>query len=145
MGIYSDKILQTFNSFNGRDFSILDTLYAQEVVFEDPVTRVESLAALKKYYGHAYKKVKSIHFDFLQIVEQGTTAVAPWIMTISVQGLNKDQPYKVKGVSILVFNEKGLAISHRDYVDLGEMIYEKLPLQGFVIRKIKQLLAGKNY
>lgn len=144
MGKYSDKIVKTFNAFNGRDFSMLDQFYAQGVLFEDPVTKIEGLAALKKYYAHAYSNVKSIRFDFSQIIEQQNTVAAPWVMTISVEGLNKGAPYKVHGASVLLFDEQDLVISHRDYVDLGEMVYEKLPLQGFVIRKIKNMLSGKS-
>lgn len=144
MGKYNDKIVKTFNAFNGRDFSMLDHFYDQEVFFEDPVTKVQGLPALKRYYGHAYENVKSIKFDFLQIIEQGQVVAAPWVMTISVQGLNRGEPYKVHGSSILVFNEQELVISHRDYVDLGEMVYERLPFQGFIIRKIKKLLSGNK-
>lgn len=144
MGKYNDKIVNTFNAFNGRDFSMLDQFYAQDVSFEDPVGKVQGLPALKKYYGHAYANVKSIKFDFSQIIEQGQVVAAPWVMTISVQGLNKGELYQVHGASILVFNEQDLVISHRDYVDLGEMVYERLPLQGFIIRKIKALLSGDS-
>lgn len=137
----SDKIQSTFNSFSGTNHSLLDSFYATNVVFEDPVTKVQGLPALKKYYAHAYKNVKSIRFDFSRILEQEKNCTAEWVMTINVRGLNGGEPYQVHGVSLLVFNDEGLVSSHRDYVDLGEMIYERIPVQGFVIKKIKRLLT----
>ncbi|HDY7901818.1 TPA: nuclear transport factor 2 family protein, partial [Vibrio vulnificus] len=47
---------------------------------------------------------------------------------------------EVKGVSHLKF-EAGKVIYHRDYFDLGEMLYENLPLLGGIIRAIKQRLG----
>ncbi len=32
-------------------------------------------------------------------------------------------------------------IYHKDYYDLGEMVYEHVPILGFVIKKIKGKLA----
>ena len=37
-------------------------------------------------------------------------------------------------------NEESLAFFHRDYFDLGEMVYERLPGVGWVIKKVKNRL-----
>jgi ketosteroid isomerase-like protein len=136
------RIQTTFNSFNGKNLSFLDSFYAADVVFTDPVGTVTGLPALKKYYEHAYEQVHSIQFDFREILQDGRDYMAFWVMTIAVRGLNGGRPYQVHGMSRLTFNDSGLVKFHRDYVDLGEMVYEHIPVQGFIVRKIKQALKG---
>jgi hypothetical protein len=98
------------------------------------------LAALKSYYAHAYSRVVSIRFDFETISNQGPDYFAPWQMSLKVRGLNQGNEYVVSGISHLKFKSDGLVIAHRDYLDLGEMIYERLPVQGLIIRGLKKLL-----
>jgi hypothetical protein len=54
--------------------------------------------------------------------------------------LNGGQPVEVNGVSQIRFSGDRV-IYHRDYFDLGEMLYENIPLLGVVIRNIKQRLG----
>ena len=103
--------------------------------------KIKGLTELKKYYVHAYKNVKSIHFDFKDVVDHAPKCAATWEMKMSIKGLNGGRAYVVHGISLFHFNDGGKVIYHRDYLDLGEMLYEKLPLQGFVIRSLKKLLA----
>lgn len=138
---YKNKIKKAFNSFNGKNMESLDSFYAPEVHFIDPVVELRGLESLKKYYEHTYENVKSIRFEFSDTIEEGTRVGAPWTMHLTVDRLNGGKEYSVPGFSEFNFNKQGLVTYHHDYVDLGAMVYEKLPLQGLVIRGIKSLLA----
>jgi hypothetical protein len=136
------KIIKTaFNSFNGKNLELLDDFYSKDVIFEDPLTRTEGITDLKRYYQHAYKNVKSIEFIFLDFVREGQTVAGTWEMHLQANGLNRGRTIKVKGMSHFKFNEEKLVCYHRDYLDIGSMVYEYLPLQGFIIRQIKRLLV----
>ncbi|MEL7287824.1 MAG: nuclear transport factor 2 family protein, partial [Pseudomonadota bacterium] len=63
-----------------------------------------------------------------------------WTMDLQHPKLQKGAPISVNGVSHLKFRD-GQVIYHRDYFDLGEMLYENLPLLGSVVRTIKQRLG----
>lgn len=139
---YSSKIQSIYNQFNGRNLEILDQFYAANVVFADPVVQIEGLGNLKSYYTHAYKLVKSIRFEFSDISHEANRYSCTWTMTLAVSGLNSGKPYSVEGVSILHFNPEGLITYHRDYLDLGAMVYERIPIQGAIVRAIKQRLTG---
>lgn len=138
---FKSKIKKVFNAFDGKNLESLDGFYADHVLFQDPVTQVKGLKNLKKYYAHAYKNVKSIKFEFSEIFNEGSTYGAAWKMHLSVKGLNGGKEYTVPGFSRLKFNKRGLVTEHRDYVDLGDMVYERLPLQGLVISLIKKMLT----
>ncbi len=137
---YKQKIERAFNSFTGKNLDSLNSFYASDVVFIDPVLEVRGLSRLKAYYSHAYENVKSIRFEFTDTIQEGSKVGASWIMHLQVTRLNGGKEYQVPGFSLFNFNEDGLVIFHRDYVDLGAMIYERLPLQGQIIRGIKALL-----
>ncbi|HEY1079113.1 MAG TPA: nuclear transport factor 2 family protein [Bdellovibrio sp.] len=137
---YKQKIERAFNSFTGKNLDSLNSFYASDVVFIDPVLEVRGLGRLKAYYSHAYENVKSIRFEFTDTIQEGSKVGASWIMHLQVTRLNGGKEYQVPGFSLFKFNEDGLVIFHRDYVDLGAMIYERLPLQGQIIRGIKSLL-----
>ena len=144
---YRKKIESAFNNFTGKNLGSLDSFYSSEVVFIDPVVEVRGLARLKAYYSHAYENVKSIRFEFAETIQEGQKVGASWTMHLAVSRLNGGKEYQVPGFSVFHFNDKGLVVYHRDYVDLGAMVYERLPLQGQIIRGIKALLkrgAGKT-
>jgi steroid delta-isomerase len=57
-----------------------------------------------------------------------------------VRGLNGGKEYVVPGFSQLKFEANGLVSEHRDYVDLGDMVYERIPIQGIIISTLKKLM-----
>ncbi|MFZ3229809.1 MAG: nuclear transport factor 2 family protein [Pseudobdellovibrio sp.] len=135
-----DKIIKTFNSFDGTNLEHLNSFYSNEIIFEDPITKVIGLTNLKKYYAHAYKNVKSIRFDFSNIISDHLTYGASWEMHLCAKGLNQGNEFAVPGFTLLKFNDNELVSEHRDYFDLGAMVYEKLPIQGIIINTLKKFL-----
>ena len=53
--------------------------------------------------------------------------------------LNKGKEFVVQGVSEIHF-ENNLVTYHRDYFDMGEMVYERIPIFGWITKKIKNRL-----
>lgn len=134
------KIKQAFNKFNGRNAQVLSLLYDEGVIFQDPVQKVVGLKNLEKYYQHAYKNVKFIKFDFKDFVLQEEKLVATWLMEAEVNGLNAGKKIHVDGVSLFFFNKEDKVVYHRDYLDLGQMVYENIWGLGLLVKKIKTLL-----
>jgi limonene-1,2-epoxide hydrolase len=136
-----ELIRKCFNDFSGKNVEVLKELYDDSIHFQDPLTDVRGMDELIRYYKHAYSQVKQIRFDFHQMHEAGDTVTGEWNMTLAVSGLNGGNPYTVHGVSVLTFaQESGKVVRHRDYVDIGEMVYEKVPIIGSAVRAIKSRL-----
>jgi len=136
------RIKKAFNDYNGKNQEVLEKFYHPDVVFEDPVTRLEGIKELKAYYSHAYANVRSIKFDFKNIVESGDTYTCEWDMYLRAKLLNYGNELVVRGVSLLVFDqESSKVIRHRDYLDLGEMVYEQIPGLGSLIKIMKGQLS----
>ncbi len=137
-----DTFLDTFNQLDKTSLNLLDTLYHSEICFIDPAHTLEGLPALKRYFTSLYDNVRSIRFAFDARMQSGNQAFVTWTMEISHPRLAKGQPVTVDGCSHLTFAPDGRVIRHRDYFDLGAMIYEHLPLMGGLIRTVKKRLGS---
>lgn len=135
-----ERIIQAFNKYTGKNHEILDDFYAPDVHFIDPVTNIFGLERLTLYYIKTYKNVESIKFNFTDFIEDKNKLFAQWTMTLQVKGLNSNSPFEVEGASLFEFNSENKVVYHRDYVDLGAMIYERLPVIGALIQLIKRKL-----
>ena len=51
--------------------------------------------------------------------------------------INKSEPYQVEGISVIQVQDEKI-IYQRDYYDMGELMYEKLPVLKQVIHFIKR-------
>lgn len=137
-----ERIVRAFQDYDGRDHSLLDSFYHPDVHFLDPVGEMRGLDQLKSYYEEMYKNVIAIDFNFHHIVEERDHLIGTWTMTYQVNALNGGRPIEVLGNSHITFDpETNLVIYHRDYFDLGEMVYEHVPFIGALVRYIKNKLG----
>lgn len=135
-----EKIQFFFDKLSKDNMSLVEEFYHPQVDFTDPVGHIKGSEKIKAYYGNMYQNVKSINFKFNNFYEAGDTVVAIWTMTLETEQLNGGSPFSVDGNSVIKFDDSGKAIYHRDYFDMGAFIYERLPVVGFVIKKIRKRL-----
>lgn len=137
-----ELIKKAFNVFNGKNLEVLVELYDDKIHFQDPVVTVDGLQALNKYYQHAYSQVNYIKFNFTDIISHENTHTCQWDMEININRLNSGKSYLVQGASVIRFSETSQkVIYHRDYLDLGALIYEKVPVMGSLVRAFKKKLS----
>ena len=140
MGRRADRIEATFNALTKDNLHILDGFYHPDVVFEDPLGRIEGLSRLKRYYAGMYEGVTAISFDFSEQVVAGDMHVAAWTMRMRASKLNKGREVVLDGISVIRFDEEDLVVYHRDYFDVGAMVYEHVPVVRFFVRQVKKRL-----
>lgn len=144
MSVRKDRILKAFNDLRADNLHILDNFYHPNLLFADPLGEIKGLKAMKAYYAQMYETVTDIKFDFGTLTEEGDNVIGTWIMTLKAKGLNGGEEVKVSGVSHLRFDSASdLVIYHRDYFDMGEFIYEHIPVMGGLIRMVKKKLGHK--
>ncbi|SIQ86836.1 SnoaL-like domain-containing protein [Aeromonas sp. RU39B] len=145
MTLTGDPRLQRIASFyqmlDRHQLHRLGEIYASEVVFEDPAHRLDGLDALARYFVALYAHVTDIHFEMHEGMSDGDNGWLAWTMTLLHPRLAKGNPVVVEGVTRLEFDTEGKVRYHRDYFDLGAMLYEQLPLLGALIRSIKGRLG----
>lgn len=138
-----DKFKYVFEHLDKDSMHLIDEFYDQNVEFIDPIGQMKGSKNIKRYYQELYKNVKTIRFDFSEFVENGDTIVGVWKMTLVTPKLNSGDPIVVDGNSVIKF-KNGKAIYHRDFFDMGEFIYENIPVLGFLVKKIKERFELKQ-
>ena len=136
----AEKVEYFYKNSSKENMSLVTEFYSTDATFKDPVGEVKGAENLKKYYSSLYENLKEINFEFPRVFQDKNTVIAVWVMTIRTDSLNSGEPVKVEGNSVITFDESGKAIDHRDYFDLGEMVYEHIPFVGFFVRKVKARL-----
>ena len=133
-----ERAKKFFNQLNKDTMELVDDFYDKEVVFKDPLVSFGDRQALKDYYKGLYDQVSFIRFTFENEVVSGSECSFSWKMEMTC-GLNKGEKMSVDGISTIRFGGKeGKAIYHRDYYDMGEFVYERIPVVKSIIKLIKK-------
>ncbi|HHQ4722379.1 nuclear transport factor 2 family protein [Aeromonas veronii] len=136
------RFIGLYQQLDKQQLHRLPEVYAEQVVFTDPAHRIEGLAALGDYFAALYQRLAYCRFVITSQQQQGSQAWLGWTMTFSHPRLRGGEPVTVEGATRLEFDEVGKVCQHRDYFDLGAMLYEQLPLLGPVVRAIKGRLGA---
>jgi hypothetical protein len=129
------RFQELFQALRHDNLGLLDEVYAESVVFQDPLHRVEGLAELKRYFARMYQGVESIGFEFGEVLEAPGQAMLTWTMHMTHRRLRAGEKLALPGASHIRFGER--VHYHRDYFDAGALLYERLPILGGVVRAIR--------
>lgn len=134
------KVSLIYQQLNKDNLHLLEEVYHQDVVFEDAAHRLEGWDELQRYFDSLYLNVDLCQFDIKSQLQQDDVGFITWTMSLKHPKLQHGHTIYVNGVSHLKFSHQKV-IYHRDYFDLGEMLYENIPVLGSVIRTIKRRLG----
>nr|WP_319593236.1 nuclear transport factor 2 family protein [Shewanella donghaensis] len=134
-----------YKQLNKDTLHLLKPVYSDDVVFQDPLHKVEGIQLLTLYFANLYANVDHIEFDIKEVSFNHEQASVFWEMQYSHPKLNKGDLISVEGMSQLKFSKQTHSnttsaqkiTSHRDYFDLGSMLYEQIPLLGSLIKMVK--------
>ncbi len=136
------RFIALYQQLNLQQVHRLPEVYADEVIFIDPAHRIEGLTALGDYFAALYQRLAYCRFEIISQQHEGAQAWLSWVMTFSHPRLAAGQPIRVEGATRLEFDSAGKVRVHRDYFDLGALLYEQLPLLGPLVRVIKGRLGS---
>ncbi|KXF83249.1 nuclear transport factor 2 family protein [Enterovibrio coralii] len=135
-----DKFISIYSSLRKDNLKTLDEIYSDDVVFEDPAHRIEGYGNLASYFESLYTNVNDCRFEVHDYAVNADVAFLSWTMTLSHPKLQGGESRSVNGCTRLTLRE-GRVVMHRDYFDLGEMLYEALPVLGSAVKLIKKRLG----
>ncbi|RUA33311.1 MAG: nuclear transport factor 2 family protein [Bacteroidetes bacterium] len=135
--IILEKFKNYFTPIDFTDQSILIEIYADDIVFKDPIHEIHGIENLKGYFNKLNENLikGSFHFTDESIVDN--KAFLSWEMDLKLKRPKKN--VKASGISVLIIEDK--IISQTDYFDAGELFYENIPVLGGIIRSIKKKLS----
>ena len=118
----------------------LGEVYSAQAWFKDPFNEVQGLDAVRGIFQHMYDSLNQPRFIVTTRVVQGRQCFLTWDFVFGVRG--RSDEITVRGASHLMLapgaDGRWRIERHRDYWDVAEELYEKLPLLGALMRWLKR-------
>lgn len=135
-----EQFISKMNSIQHKNAKrVLDEIYTEDIVFIDPVKSISGLNDLTKYFEDLYKSLTSCHFTLTNHLENNHRYSLEWVMRLQHKKISNNQEIEINGASFIKFHEDKICY-HRDYYDLGALVYERIPILGSVIRKVRHAI-----
>ncbi|SMY16034.1 nuclear transport factor 2 family protein [Photobacterium aquimaris] len=135
-----NTFIEVYSQLDKHNLALLNSVYHPDIVFEDPAHHIAGIDALQQYFKALYCNINSCTFVINQAVVEDEHAFLQWTMTFSHPRLQQGKPRILTGCTQLTIAQQQI-IYHRDFFDLGAMLYEGLPVIGGVIKHIKARLG----
>ncbi len=135
------RVVHFFETLQPSDISRLRAFYTSDASFKDPFNEVQGLEAIGHIFTHMFETLDSPRFVITQRVQQGAHCFVTWEFLFSVARMNQGTTQVIRGATHFVLREDNGAwrvALHRDYWDVAEELYEKLPLLGSLMRWLKK-------
>lgn len=133
----AQRVREAYQSLASTEIADVESLYTTDVHFEDPSHAIQGKAALIRYFGKMFRKLHQCSFKFHSTIADGSNVCLTWTMFFNHPKLSGGETIRVEGASYLK-TRNGKIYYHRDYFDLGAMLYEHLPVVGIIVQKSKQ-------
>ena len=131
---------EAWENFDESPLEQLGKLYSPSMVFIDPIGKIEGLDKFLSHLESQSKNLIECRFRFDEEMEVISTnrASLVWFMTMRHKSIGGGKATETRGVSVLQFDT--LVTLHRDYFDLGQMVYQHLPVLGTAVRLVNRKL-----
>lgn len=132
-----ERFISVYSDLGTTNLTLLEQVYHADIHFTDPIHDVKGINYLLTYFDSLYTNLNTCRFNIDKVMTADMDAAIYWTMTFSHPKLNNGNEISVEGHSFLS-QQDNKVIRHRDYLDVGSMLYEHIPLLGAVIKSIKK-------
>ena len=133
-----NNIVTYFETLTEESVSRLPEYYIEDAYFKDPFNEVHGVKHIQRIFAHMYTALDKPRFVITSKIVEDNTCFLVWDFKFYMKNYDKTEEKTIRGGSHLVLNSEGNIISHRDYWDAAEELYEKLPVVGAMMRWLKK-------
>lgn len=133
-----DAIVAFFETLSPASLAGIGFVYAADARFKDPFSEVQGLPAICRVYQHMFDSLHAPRFVVTGRVLQGRECFLTWNFCFRFKSIQPATEQTVRGCSHLVLDAQGRIAVHRDYWDVAEELYEKIPVLGALMRWLKK-------
>jgi steroid Delta-isomerase len=130
------RIVALYETLSPAALPQLATIYTEGARFKDPFNEVQGVPAIRAIFEHMYRTLDGPRFVVHERVLQGEHCFLTWDFVFRLK--RGGELITVRGASHLQLAADGRIAVHRDYWDVAEELYEKLPLLGALMRWLKR-------
>jgi hypothetical protein len=111
-----------------------------KATFKDPFHEVKGIRDIYDIFQKMYQNLDEPKFKIDEMIQEENIGYIRWYFSYKFKGKNETKGFY--GVSRVVFDEDLKMISHEDYWDASENIYENIPILSFFIKFVKNKIKA---
>ncbi len=118
----------------------LDAVYAPQAHFVDPFNAVEGVAAIRGVFAHGFRQCPGMRFVVTARAVDGDHGLLRWRMRCGEEA----GALVIEGMTEVLLDDDGRVLEHVDHWDPAAQVYERVPLLGWLMRRIRRRLAAPD-
>lgn len=131
-------LFETYTPENVQDLG--PQVYAEDAYLRDGFKELHGGEAIVEYLVESAESVGECRFEFRDAVSQDGNVYLRWVMQLRMPKDPPDRLDEAIGMSHFRFNEEGKVIFHQDYWDPTDVLYSRIPVANWLIKKVKARL-----
>ncbi len=134
----AERYIRFWETLSPESLGSLSEIAASDIRFSDPFNDVSGLAGFRAVFEDMFQRVTEPQFRVAAHAINGDLCFLRWIFTFQ----NGGREWRIEGVSEVRFDPSGRAIEHIDHWDAAGQLYERLPVLGAVLRRLRRRLSA---
>jgi steroid delta-isomerase len=136
-----DKLIAFYETISPASVARIADVYAPDAYFKDPFNEFNGIHKLEGVFLHMFRQLDNPRFVVRGWSGTDDEGFVIWDMHFRSRFIRGDGDQTIHGVSHIRFDESGKVSYHRDYWDTGEELYAKLPVIGWLIRRLRRAIG----
>ncbi|HYN39435.1 MAG TPA: nuclear transport factor 2 family protein [Rhodospirillales bacterium] len=132
-----------FETLTPASLQQLDRLVTDDVIFRDPFNEVRGRDGMRRVFLRMFDDVVDPRFVVTATAREGNIAFVRWRFTGQMRA-SRAAPLRLEGVSEILLSADGKVSAHIDHWDAASQLYERLPLVGWLLRRLRRKLSVQN-
>jgi steroid delta-isomerase len=128
-----------FESLRPDNLEQLSSVMTDDIHFVDPFNDVRGLEAVIKIFRHMFSSLEDPRFTVTHAA-MSDGQLPRGLIRWELNSVLKGQPYHIVGMSEIGFAADGRVCLHIDHWDAAAQFYARLPVVGWLLRKIRSRL-----
>ena len=136
-----DRLISFYETLSPDTVANVKDVYTADAYFKDPFNEFNGVDKIEQIFRHMYQKLGDARFVIRGWSGTEHDGFVIWDMRFRSRFMRGEGEQTIHGVSHIRFDASGRVSYHRDYWDTGEELYAKLPLLGWLIRRLQRMMA----
>ena len=134
------RYAEFFELLTAERLALLDGVMTDDVYFTDPFNSVRGIEKVRGVFADMYTQLSDARFAVTHaaMAEDGS-GLLRWELNGKLR--RTGEPWHVEGMSQVRFGPDGRVSEHVDYWDAARQFYERLPVVGWLLRRIRARIA----
>lgn len=132
-----ERLVAVMEALTADRLDTLAEIYAPEARFVDPFNDVRGVASIRRVFAHGFRQCPGMRFAVLSRGLDGDRGLLRWRMHC---GEDESAPV-IDGMTEVRLDAEGRVAEHVDHWDPAAQLYERVPLLGWLMRRIRRRLS----